>query len=297
MNCPRCKSTHIQRRGKLKPWAVLSKQRYECQRCGKWFSDEEKETKQTTTAKILLFDIETLPILGYAWRPWDTNIFHIEKDICLLSWSAKWLYEPEVFSDVLTPEEAVNRNDNRISQSLWTMLDGADVVIAHNGSDFDIKMSNTFFLKNSIMPPTKYQVIDTLTVAKRVFKFTRNSLDYITKYLKLPVKFSTEKGLWIECDHGNKDALKKMVTYNINDVEILEDVYVKLRPWIPNHPNMNLYTELNVPVCPSCGGSNLEHSAIYAGKYQTFRCNECKSQGRSRTSSILWKSKTILLPI
>jgi len=48
-----------------------------------------------------------------------------------------------------------------------------------------------------------------------------------------------------------------MEIYNRNDVSILEDLYLKLRPYIRNHPNLNLWNEEKISICPNCGNSEL----------------------------------------
>ena len=49
-----------------------------------------------------------------------------------------------------------------------------------------------------------------------------------------------------------KQASKTMSDYNKNDVVLLENVYLKLRPWATNHPNMALISG-HMEACPRCG--------------------------------------------
>jgi len=44
---------------------------------------------------------------------------NIIKDWNILSWAAKWLFDDEIMSDILTPKEAVARDDSRILKSMW----------------------------------------------------------------------------------------------------------------------------------------------------------------------------------
>src|SRR5680860_822171 len=89
--------------------------------------------------RILLFDIETLPMWIRVWglykqRP---NIKQIVKDWIVLSWSAKWLDGTEMMSDILTPKEIKDRDDSRICKSIWKLIDEASIIIAHNCNRFD----------------------------------------------------------------------------------------------------------------------------------------------------------------
>ena len=132
----------------------------------------------------------------------------------LLSWSAKWLYDDKVLSDVLTPREARARNDKRIMKSVWKLLNEADVVIAHNGDRFDLRKINARFIANHIKAPLPFKTIDTLKQARKEFAFSSHKQDFITKFLKLEEKLDTDFQLWIDCMSGNEKALKRMEEYN-----------------------------------------------------------------------------------
>jgi hypothetical protein len=258
-----------------------------------------KENK--TNAKILCLDIETSPICSLGWSLWPDSIQPeaIIQDWHMLSWSARWLFSSETMSDCLTSDEAVNHTDARISNSIWKLLDEASVVVSHNGNQFDIKRLNTRFLYNGLFPPTPYQSIDTLVVAKSVFDFSSRKLDYINQYLGLPVKEHTGFELWKQCYFGNPEALHTMELYNRNDCEILEDLYLRFRPYIRSHPNLNLWSVENVSICPNCASKNLDWSVkeyfTYTGKYKGFRCLDCGATGRSRQLELdLEKRKTIV---
>ncbi len=244
-------------------------------------------TELPTNAKILLFDAETSPICALVWGLWEQDIYldAILQDWHYLSWSAKWLFSDKIMSDVLTSNEAKIHSDKRIVQSMWKLLNEADIVIAHNGNSFDVKKLNTRFLFHKIPPPRAYQSIDTLIVAKYTFKFSSNKLAYINKFLGLPQKMDTEFDLWKKCYEGDRKSLKLMEEYNRNDVSILEDLYLRLRPYIKGHPNLNLWSVENISICPNCASKNLKwegHYPTYTGRYAAFRCVDCGAVGRSR---------------
>ena len=96
--------------------------------------------------KILFLDIETTPIAVWVWSIGKQYVYpqNIIKDNnnkaidwYVLSWSAKWLYDDKILSDVLTPKEAKERNDKRIIKSVWKLLNEADIasqiIIQENG--------------------------------------------------------------------------------------------------------------------------------------------------------------------
>jgi len=238
--------------------------------------------------KILMLDIETTPIPVWAWSLGKQYIqtHSMMKDSngkiidwYVLSWSAKWLYDDKGLSDVLTSEEAVSRNDERILRSVWKLLDEADIIIAHNGDKFDLRKIKARFLSNGIMPPMPYKTIDTLKVARKEFALTSNKQDYITRLLGVQKKLDTDFQLWVDCMNGDTEALKKMEEYNKHDVLGLEQMYLKLRPYISGHPNIAVMMEENV--CSTCGSDSLNNVGKYyftgSSRYELYYCNGCMS--------------------
>jgi DNA polymerase elongation subunit (family B) len=261
-----------------------------------------KMEKINTTAKVLILDIETAPISAYVWGIWQQNVgtHQIQSDWFCLTWAAKWLFEDKVYSAKLRPKEVQNQDDKRIMQGIWALVNEADIVIAHNGQKFDMPRLNSRFIINGLQPPLPYQIIDTLLHIRRQFGFTSNKLDYVNKLLNLERKKETSFELWERCMKGNADALLEMETYNVQDVRILEETYLQIRPWIKPHPNMGLFIlDETEQRCPSCGSSELqEQGKCYntsANIYELMRCNNCNSISRKRLGAATIKQKRHLL--
>jgi predicted RNA-binding Zn-ribbon protein involved in translation (DUF1610 family) len=118
-----------------------------------------------------------------------------------------------------------------------------------------------------------------------VFNFSSNKLDYINRYLGLPEKDNISFDIWKRAYYGDLEALEKMKEYNIQDTSMLEDLFLKLRPYIKNCYNLNLWSEDNVSVCPNCGSELLiceGNYHTYTGRYESFRCENCGAIGRSK---------------
>lgn len=252
-----------------------------------------REAKEFTrkVPKILIFDLETAPMSAYVWGRWNQNI-SLDATISewfMLCWSAKWLYSDEVISYSLTSEEALNEDDSRIVKELWKLINNADIIIAHNAKHADVKWMNSRFIMNELAPPKPYHIIDTLEVAKKNFGFSSNKLDALAGYFGIPHKMETSFKLWKDCLHGDEEALKYMEEYNRVDVEILEQVYIILRPWIKNHPNCGNLLTSDVPVCSICSSKKLElipdkYYYTSVGKYELFRCKDCGAVSRGRVN-------------
>lgn len=248
-----------------------------------------------TSPIIGLFDIETLPMINYAWSMFDshTSIEQIISPTGFLAWAGKFLNDSKIYSDVLTPKEAVNKDDKRITKSCWEFLSKCDIVVGHNIIDFDLRHVNTFFLKHKLAP-LKPAVVDTLLIARKNFRFDSNKMGFINKWLGLHEKThnNTYFPLWVSCHQGNKEALQEMTKYNQNDVLALEDLYYRIRPYIKNI-NFALYNETDTIVCPVCGGNKFESNGYYytlAGKWESVRCTSCKAILRKKTN-LLHKDK------
>jgi DNA polymerase elongation subunit (family B) len=251
----------------------------------------DSEGERTSPAKILVFDIETAPSRGYIWSAWKQNIQpnQIISDWFMLTWAAKWLFEDDVMSARISVDEVEMEDDKRITEEVWRLLDKADIIIAHNAKKFDVPRLNTRFLLHGLPPPSPYQVIDTLETLRKRMAFTHNRLDYVNDKLGIGRKMDTGGfSLWDRCLKGEEEALMEMEQYNIQDVAILEETYLRIRPWIAPHPNIGLYIEDNVTVCPSCGSSHIEPAGTpyttSVNQYESFRCKKCGSLGRSRKS-------------
>lgn len=228
-------------------------------------------TKRGTEPKMLFFDIETTPILGYVWRAYEDSLLEIKKDFGLLCFAYSWNDGP------ISIVSLRNLTEKQMARKLYELFDEAEIIIAQNGDKFDIKVSNALFLRHKLSPPAPYKTVDTLKMAKKYFRFTKNSLDFLSDSLFGERKIDTDKSLWFKCMDGDDTAFKKMEKYCINDVRLLRMLYHKLRPWHTGHPNNNLYSG-TTHSCPVCGGNTQRRGFMYTrvGKYQRYQCvGEC----------------------
>ena len=263
------------------------------------YTDRKKfwDTKQP---KVLLIDIETTPMQVHTWGTWKQRIGHeqVINDWFMLSYSAKWLFDSKMYSSVLTPKEVLAKDDSRISKELWKLFDQADILIGHNISGFDLPKAQTRFLLNKLSPPSPFQIIDTLKVAQKTFRFASNKLDYISQLMLNDRKLHTEYQLWLRCLEGDPKSLEDMLIYNRKDVLLLEEAYVFLRPYIKSHPNMAIYQESLEPSCPNCGSANINECGHYTttvNRYIAFRCKDCGAICRSRKTDTPLKCKAGIL--
>jgi len=249
--------------------------------------------KDRSGPKVLIFDVETAPIMGYVWGLWENNLGlnQVKSDWHLLSWSAKWFGEPPSKTMYQDQRKAKNvTDDKKLLQGIWKLLDEADVVITQNGNHFDIKKLNARFVLNGMKPPSSYKKIDTKQIASKVFGFTSNKLEYMTdklctKYKKLKHKEFPGFEMWLECLAGNPKAWHAMEKYNKYDVLSLEELYMKLQAW-DQSINFSAYSDAPEQKC-NCGSSKLHKNGFSytaAGKYQRYSCADCGAERRDRVN-------------
>lgn len=235
--------------------------------------------------KILHIDIETAPHLVYAWGLWKQDI-HIDNIIeagYTMCFAAKWHGKNQMIF-----KSFHEHGRDEMIKTAYDLIEEADAVVHYNGNKFDMPILNQEFLVSGFTPPSPVKQIDLLHTARRQFRLPSNKLDYVARVLGLDGKVQ-HKGmmLWHECMAGDEKAWRVMKKYNCQDVRLLEKVYMKLLPWIQNHPNMGLYNEKDRPVCTNCG-SHRVHSRGYARTktqlYRQWQCADCGKWQRSKTN-------------
>lgn len=234
--------------------------------------------------KILIFDLETFPNIAYVWGKYDQNVIRFRQEGCIASFVAKWVGDPRIISKGL-PNYSGYRpgsyNDKAIVSELWDLMDEADAVVAHNGKSFDVKVAQGRFIVHGLVPPSPFKVIDTKLEMRRVARLNSNKLDDIGALLNLGKKIKTNFDLWEGCIRGDAEAWAEMLRYNVQDVKLLEKVYLRLRPWMDSHPNMAF--DANRPACPHCGAKHINYHGNHmtpTSAYRRFQCQECGGWGR-----------------
>ena len=229
-------------------------------------------------SRIVFVDIETAPSLGYVWGKWEQNVIEFKQDWYILSFSYKVFGEKKIYTRSLIDYSGFAKdkeNDEALVNDLWKIFDEADIIIGHNVDKFDIRKTNSRFLSHKLPPPRPYKTVDTLKIAKRVFKFDSNKLDDLGRYLGLGRKLPhTGFHLWLGCMQGDTKSWDLMKKYNAQDVALLEKVYMLMRPWSTTHPNVNQ----GQIACPKCGSTNTQKrgfSYTLLRQKQRFQCHGC----------------------
>ena len=237
-----------------------------------------------STFKLLAWDIENAPAQGYHWGLWQQNVSlsQLIKPSSTISFAARWYGDPK--NKIMFHSDFHDGHDVMLKRA-WELLDEADALLSWNGKGFDTKHIYKEFILAGMVPPSPIKEIDLMIAVKNRFKFMSNKLDFVAQQLGVGSKVKHEGfDLWIKCMEGDAKAWERMKKYNKQDVHLLIDLYNKLLPWIPNHPNMNLYDGKG---CPACGKGNLQHrgfSRTLVGVYQRYQCMSCGGWSKSGKS-------------
>lgn len=260
---------------------------------------KQEESENLDQPKVLIIDIETAPTKAYVWQMWKANIGNnqVIDGSHIMSVSAKWLGEEDIMYF-----ETRTEDDSMLLKFIIKLLDEANYVVAHNGDRFDLSRINTDAIKHGFAPPTPYKSIDTLKIARKHFKFERNTLAHLAQFLGCSPKLDHQKfsgfELWSECLNGNEEAWEEMMIYNMQDVATLEEVYLKLRPYHKEAPNFGAVMEHYDAVCSKCGSTNLKrngYSYTDVSKFEVWTCKECGGHSRGRQNKLHKEVRSNLL--
>ena len=232
--------------------------------------------------RILFYDIETsletVAVFALKYNDFiDPDSIIQERHV--ISVCYKWEGENKVHTISLLDDPkrfARDPHDDRyVVEQFHKVLSEADCIIAHNGDKFDLPYLKTRMLAHGLSPLPPIASIDTYKVAKQGLLFNSNRLDYLGKFLGLGAKKPTSKGLWMRVLQGDKAAIREMVSYNVQDVILLEKVFMKLRPYVSNHMSRELFGRVG---CPRCGNTKVQSRGVHRAItkiYKRWQCQGC----------------------
>ena len=227
--------------------------------------------------KILFLDLETSPNLAYVWGLWDqrVGINQLVNSTEVICFGARWYGEKKV-----TFRSVHHHGKEAMLKEMHKMLDEADVLVGWNSQSFDSKHMKREFLEAGMLPPSPYKEMDLMRVVKSQFKFPSNKLDYVSQKLGVGAKVKHSGfDLWLACMAGNRKAWSEMKEYQIQDVNLLIDLYEKLKPWIKNHPNAALHEGV-ADGCVNCASTNLQSRGVANTTTATYRRYQCMDCGK-----------------
>lgn len=218
--------------------------------------------------KIIIWDIETT----------DLSANHgVILCIC-----AKEVGKKKVHTWRLDDGSAKNwrMSEQAMLKSAYEFLSDAAVWVTHYGARFDVPFVNARLLyhgKDSL-PPVPH--VDTWRVSRYQLKLNANRLQTLTEFFGGEDKTRLNGIRSMEAFAGDRRKMNEIVKHCKIDVEVLENVYLKLRPVIKAHPNVAIgcFPPHEGEHCPACGSAKLQKRGFRiarTGRAQRYHCQNC----------------------
>lgn len=225
--------------------------------------------------KLLAWDIERVPHLGYHWGLFDQNIGLSQLVLPgeTVSFAARWWGDPKsktVFRSTF------HDGKEGMLEAAWELMDEADALLSWNGAGFDTKHMQTEFILNGMGRPAPSKEVDLLRIARKHFKFASNKLEFVSQALGVGEKVKHEGfALWLKVMANDPAGWAKFRRYNKQDTDLLIDLLERMLPWVDSLPNANLFGGQG---CNFCGSSNLQSRGTRVTgltEYHRYYCNDC----------------------
>lgn len=243
------------------------------------------------SARILIFDIERIPLRTKNLAAWDFKSLQYRRltpddverwgrTICL---AYQWYGEKRVGFIA----EWQDGGRKGFLEGARDLLDQADVVVGHNSTGFDVPHLKGEFILEGLTPPSPFKEFDTLLTMRRNGNLEANHLDTLDKrfgYTGKTDKYRIDVAEGAVA--GDVKLQRRIERYNKGDIAATRRVFERLRPY--GNLNLGLFADdPTAPVCSACEGSNL-HRRGYAVKtalrYPKYQCQDCGKWSTSKTA-------------
>lgn len=217
----------------------------------------------TKEPRVILFDLEFFHL------NWGADL----GTIFCMGW--KVLGEKQVHVEsVWDTHQSDELDDKELCVRIKEILSEADLLVTYNGIKCDVPFIQTRLLHHNIAPLQPIAHKDVYYTAVHKLKLSRNRLYDVQTFLNLKNEKSPVNLLnWIKALVGNNKSQKDILYHCKQDVAVLEDAYMKLRPLMQAHPRIH-----GIEGCNKCGGHLIKRGLyITTGKNpkQRYSCSKC----------------------
>lgn len=225
-------------------------------------------------AKILIWDIETRGLQA------DYG------SIFCIGW--KWYGEKTVHVKSIhdLPGKHLLDDTELVKWFIEEVWNKADIAVGWYSSGHDEPFLRTRAIIHGLEAPKTVTTLDLWGKVWKRFKFSKNSLDNVTRHLKLGNKWYNPPEDFEKVLYGDKSAMKRIVKHCRVDVEITEEAYERLKPYILTHPRVTH----DAWKCRVCAGENLQRRgykfSANKGKQIQVRCNDCGAWDAKRIKEL-----------
>jgi uncharacterized protein YprB with RNaseH-like and TPR domain len=166
----------------------------------------------------------------------------------------------------------------------------AEALLGHFSSIYDLPFINSrlIYHRLPILPPTMAH-IDTWRVARNRLKLRSNRLKTISEFLGTrDEKTAIQPEQWIKAMGGHRPSMNYIQEHCRLDIEVLEEVYLRLRSLVVDHPFRGVATKEEH--CTNCGSTKLQKRGWHltrTRKYQRRQCMGCGAWSRAKLPEIV----------
>lgn len=245
----------------------------------------------------LFFDIETSPMLVFAWglgkQDIDYKRIYKERQVLCIGYAFDDGPVQIITLDYDKYDLHVRDNDADLGlvQQFSAIVEQADRVIGHNAKRFDVSVLRSRLIKHRLPDFVPLLVDDTYQQTKGI-GFASHKLDYMTGFLGIEQKREHPYELWLEVVSHVPGALDKMKEYCVGDVDINRQMYRRLSPYVKSSLNMAAWS--GQQVCPHCGSNSLvvrKYRYTLSGRYPQYKCGNCGKYSSSGKNDLKQGSK------
>jgi DNA polymerase elongation subunit (family B) len=232
--------------------------------------------------KVMTYDIETSMVTAHLWGTGKQFVRHDSlvdhTKIITVAW--KWIGSDQV--KVLKWDK--KQSDKKLMETFLKEYNKADMVIGFNNNSFDNKIVNSRALHYGFEVDTLMKSYDLMRMVKSKFRLASYSMAHISTYLGLGGKMDYGIGIrmWKDIQFGSKKdakaSMKLMVKYNRQDVTLTEELYFKLRQYLPAVMHVGVMQGKGKSTCPTCGGKKTKlHKTMVTAAGSIQRVMKCKT--------------------
>lgn len=221
--------------------------------------------QEKASKRVLAFDIESTGL--------DADFG------TLLCVGYKWLGENKVHVVSVLDTPAFKKdptNDKYVVKEFLKVYKEADVALTYNGILFDRPYILAKTLAYGLEVPPNVPMIDLYFTVKSNLRISRKNLWTVQKFLNLENSKSGVDGkIWRRAAVGHEPSIKWIVKHCKDDVKVLEEAYLKLRPLVRTHYRLSR----DLGHCRYCDSSRLQSRGTSVtknkGPVRRIQCQDC----------------------
>ena len=182
--------------------------------------------------------------------------------------------------DYVTKDNDLIKAEKRLLVDISARLLDSDVWLTHYGTWYDNVFVNTRLLYHRLPTlPANFAHLDTWKISRNRLKLRNNRLITISEFLGTTAeKNAIKPEQWLRALGGHRPSMEYIVDHCRKDIDVLIEVYERLKPLVLDHPNRGLIDGRGG--CGICGEQKLVKRGYHitrTRKYQRYQCSGCGS--------------------